>query len=79
MQVRACESSSSFMHTYTFQHVGVESVELCDRFWYWLEDAGTPPGFRSMVVKCVACKLDATYPGLYGAYITSIMITITIS
>jgi hypothetical protein len=43
------------------------SVELCDRFWYYLEKIGTPAGFRSTIVQSVACKLDASYPGLYDS------------
>ena len=46
---------------------GVESVELCDRFWYWLESIETPAGYRGSIVQAVACKLDATYPGLYDS------------
>jgi hypothetical protein len=46
---------------------GVESVELCDRFWYWLESIKTSPGHRGSIVQAVACKLDATYPGLYDS------------
>ena len=46
---------------------GVESVELCDRFWYWLESINTPAGYRGSIVQAVACKLDATYPGLYDS------------
>ena len=44
---------------------GVESVELCDRFWYWLESIGTPAGHRGGVVQAIANKLDASYPGMY--------------
>jgi hypothetical protein len=46
---------------------GVESVELCDRFWYWLESINTPAVYRGSIVQAVACKLDATYPGLYDS------------
>ena len=46
---------------------GVESVELCDRFWYWLESINTPVGYRGSIVQAVACRLDATYPGLYDS------------
>ena len=52
----------------SFMDEGVECVELCDRFWYWLEDVvGTPAGYRGSIVQAVACKLDATYPGLYDS------------
>ena len=46
---------------------GVDSVELCNRFWYWLETIETPPGYRGSIVQAVACKLDVTYPGLYDS------------
>jgi hypothetical protein len=49
----------------TMKEEGVESVEHCDRFFYWLESVGTPSGFRSSVVESVARKIDVTYPGIY--------------
>jgi len=49
------------------KEAGVESVEHCDRFWYWLESIGTPAGYRGAIVQAVANKLDASYPGMYDA------------
>ena len=46
---------------------GVGSVELCDRFFYWLESINLPPGSRSSVVEAVASKLDLSFPGIYEA------------
>ena len=46
---------------------GVESVELCDRFFYWLKGAGVAPGYRSSVVQAIAQKMDITFPGIYDA------------
>lgn len=46
---------------------GVQSVEHCDRFYYWLSDVGTSSGFRSSVVEAIAIKMDITYPGIYDA------------
>ena len=43
------------------------SVDLCDRFWYFLEKLGTPAGYRSTIVQAVACKLDTSFPGLYNS------------
>ena len=43
---------------------GVEPVEHCDRFWYWLKDTGISSN-RSGVVQCIAEKLDSMFPGLY--------------
>lgn len=46
---------------------GVESVEHCDRFFYWLKDIGIAPGYRSAVVQAIAQKMDITFPGIYDA------------
>ncbi len=43
---------------------GVESVEHCDRFWYWLRDIGINSN-RSSIVRAVAEKLDTMVTGLY--------------
>lgn len=46
---------------------GVESVEHCDRFFYWLKEIGTAAGHRSSVVQAIAQKMDVTFPGIYDA------------
>ena len=43
----------------------VGSVELADRFWFWLDSAGTASGSRAAVVLAVAEKLNLSFPGLY--------------
>eukprot|EP01041_Mallomonas_annulata_P004995 gene4995-9988_t len=42
----------------------VESVEHCDRFWYWIKEIGIN-SHRSAVVRAVAEKLDVMFPGIY--------------
>ena len=49
------------------KETGVESVEHCDRFFYWLKDIGTAAGYRSAVVQAIAQKMDITFPGIYDA------------
>jgi hypothetical protein len=44
---------------------GVESVEHCDRFFYWLDDIGASKGHRSSIVQAIAQKQDITFPGIY--------------
>jgi hypothetical protein len=44
---------------------GVGSVELADRFWFWLDSAGTHAGSRAAIVLAVAEKLNLSFPGLY--------------
>ena len=46
---------------------GVGSVELADRFWFWLDSAGTAAGSRAAVVLAVAEKLNMSFTGLYDA------------
>mmetsp|Transcript_47162 Transcript_47162/g.102895 ORF Transcript_47162/g.102895 Transcript_47162/m.102895 type:complete len:116 (-) Transcript_47162:121-468(-) len=43
---------------------GVDSVEHCDRFWYWLQDTGIS-SHRSGIVQCIAEKMDSFFPGIY--------------
>jgi hypothetical protein len=59
--------------TTTFQLIGqfmmlkdqdVGPVEHCDRFWYWLKDAGID-SHRSGIIQCIAEKLDTMFPGIY--------------
>eukprot|EP00604_Paraphysomonas_vestita_P002499 CAMPEP_0174819426 /NCGR_PEP_ID=MMETSP1107-20130205/2646_1 /TAXON_ID=36770 /ORGANISM="Paraphysomonas vestita, Strain GFlagA" /LENGTH=117 /DNA_ID=CAMNT_0016032879 /DNA_START=34 /DNA_END=387 /DNA_ORIENTATION=- len=45
---------------------GVGPVEHCDRFWYWLHDAGVN-SYRSGIVRCIAEKVDTMFPGIYDA------------
>jgi hypothetical protein len=43
---------------------GVQSVEHCDRFWYFLQNAGLNSS-RSGIVKSIAMKVDCMIPGMY--------------
>mmetsp|Transcript_17940 Transcript_17940/g.18009 ORF Transcript_17940/g.18009 Transcript_17940/m.18009 type:complete len:116 (+) Transcript_17940:126-473(+) len=43
---------------------GVQSVEHCDRFWYWIKDTGIN-SHRAGIVRAVAEKLDTMFPGIY--------------
>lgn len=43
----------------------VRSIELADRFWFWLNSLGSPPGSRGAVVLAVAEKLNLTFTDLY--------------
>jgi hypothetical protein len=42
----------------------VESMEHCEKFWYWLQDKGIS-AHRSAIVKAVACKVNGLLPGVY--------------
>ena len=42
----------------------VESVEHCDRFWYWLKDIGINSN-RSGIVRAIAEKMDTIFPSIY--------------
>lgn len=42
----------------------VESMEHCEKFWYWLQDKGIS-AHRSAIVKAVACKVNGLFPGVY--------------
>ena len=46
---------------------GVGSVELCDRFYYWLGSIGIPPGSKGTITHAVAVKLEIHFPGIYDA------------
>jgi hypothetical protein len=49
---------------------GVGSVELCDRFYYWLDSIAIPPGSKGTITHAVALKLEVTFPGIcdFNAY-----------
>ena len=49
----------------TLKDEGVESVELCNRFFFWLESIEYPAQFRNSLVYAVAVRLDSMLPGLY--------------
>lgn len=53
----------------TLKGEGVESVEHCDRFFYWLDEVGASKGHRSAIVQAIAQKQDITFPGIYDASI----------
>jgi len=42
----------------------VESMEHCEKFWYWLQDKGIS-AHRSAIVKAIACKVNGLFPGVY--------------
>ena len=42
----------------------VESMEHCEKFWYWLQDKGIS-AHRSAIVKAVALKVNGLLPGVY--------------
>jgi hypothetical protein len=44
---------------------GVETVQLCDRMWFFLDSIEAPKGFRSSIVQAIASKLDVSFPGIY--------------
>lgn len=48
----------------TLKEEGVESVEHCDRFWYWLQNVGIS-SHRSGIVQAIAEKTDSMFPGIY--------------
>jgi hypothetical protein len=43
---------------------GVETVEHCDRFWYFLQNAGININ-RASIVKSIAIKVDCMIGGVY--------------
>jgi len=49
----------------TLKGEGVESVEHCDRFFWWLDEIGASKGHRSAIVQAIAQKQDITFPGIY--------------
>merc|ERR1712029_1218949 len=42
----------------------VDSMEHCEKFWYWLQDKGIS-AHRSAIVKAVAMKSNGLFPGIY--------------
>ena len=44
----------------------VESMEHCEKFWYWLQDKGIS-AHRSAIVKAIAMKVNGLLPGVYDA------------
>jgi len=42
----------------------VESLEHCEKFWYWLQDQGIS-AHRSAIVKAIALKVNGLLPGVY--------------
>ena len=42
----------------------VESMEHCEKFWYWLQDKGIS-AHRSAIVKAIALKVNGLLPGVY--------------
>lgn len=46
---------------------GVEPVEHCDRFYYWLKSVVPPNAsqFRAGIVNCICQKVNLTFPGIY--------------
>lgn len=43
---------------------GIESVEHCEKFWYFLKQKGVS-SHRSGIVRCIAEKCDTMFPGTY--------------
>lgn len=41
----------------------VESMEHCEKFWYWLQDKGIS-AHRSAIVKAIALKVNGLLPGV---------------
>ena len=59
--------------TTTYQLIGkylslkgtdVDSVEHCDKFWYWLKQKGVN-SFRGGIVRAIAEKVNTFMAGLY--------------
>ena len=46
---------------------GVETIDHCDRFWYWLKQIEFPPGTRGAVVQAIAELTNIKFPGTYDA------------
>ena len=44
----------------------VQSMEHCEKFWYWLQDKGIS-AHRSAIVKAIATKVNGLLPGVYDA------------
>jgi hypothetical protein len=44
----------------------IQTVEHCDRFWYWLKDVGIV-SHRSGVVNAIAEKCNTWIPGIYDS------------
>ncbi|EJK44675.1 hypothetical protein THAOC_36769 [Thalassiosira oceanica] len=44
----------------------VESMEHCEKFWYWLQDKQIS-AHRSAIVKAIAMKVNGLLPGVYDA------------
>lgn len=42
----------------------VESMEHCEKFWFWLQDKGIA-AHRSAIVKAIALKVNGLLPGVY--------------
>ena len=42
----------------------VESMEHCEKFWFWLQDKGIS-AHRSAIVKAIALKVNGLLPGVY--------------
>ncbi|KAL7546706.1 hypothetical protein ACHAWF_010034 [Thalassiosira exigua] len=42
----------------------VESMEHCEKFWYWLQDKSVT-AHRSAIVKAIALKVNGLLPGVY--------------
>lgn len=42
----------------------VESMEHCEKFWYWLQDKGIS-SHRSAIVQAIAMKVNGLLPGVY--------------
>ena len=44
----------------------VGSVEVCDRFYYWLESIDIPAGSKGTITHAIALKLEVHFPGIYS-------------
>ena len=42
----------------------VESMEHCEKFWFWLQEKGIT-AHRSAIVKALAMKVNGLLPGVY--------------
>lgn len=42
----------------------VDSIEHCEKFWYWLQEKGIS-AHRSAIVKAIAMKVNGMLPGVY--------------
>lgn len=50
---------------FSIKSAGVQSVELCDSFYYFLTDIGIRNNSRNSIVKSIAMKADVFFPGIY--------------